>query len=435
LIAYINEEQYTFWLHKKEKFYLLFEVSGKTNKTIFSLIQDCIINDFFLGIVFIVNKDEVLFERLFFFRALLEKLVQNSKKTGMWGLPYCVTQYILGEDTFARLVPGMIPEQTDEFCKLVPVHRKNSSLLLSCGQCVAVSDCDGLGSRVENHRLYFFRRDHEFRKNGRDRLFCSRDTALRRSYEAFCEYVDRSDLTFANRCIYFTKNIDLTEFGAQFSFTDRFVYHCNHLPEHECAQEYNALSKLIKNNKILTQLKTFFHTEKVNKIAYSIACRDAVRRESLYVSLSDEKADFLLGILGIEHEISRNSTLYGVGIDFYGNMIVSYKVYQRYRYDALVEELYPYLDIIPLDIGKMRSRYHHVGYRFNTNHELMSMKIEIASTLMDETNLHDLFTRYPVVQNIFFRTRILHISFDFIGREMQKISLYYRNKYGSIRAN
>ena len=139
--VYIDAAQYQKWLKDKREFYLIFELSKKNRKSLLTIVQECLEYKHFRGMIFVVEKNELLFERLFYIKTLALKLLDNDKSTGVWGVPYCVMQSIFGPCDYSHYASGLIPQTNEIFSKYIPTHHKDSSLLLKCAECVCVSDC------------------------------------------------------------------------------------------------------------------------------------------------------------------------------------------------------------------------------------------------------------------------------------------------------
>ena len=266
--VYIDDVQYNKCLTSKTHFTLIFDLTKKNRKSLLKIIQDCIAYENFHGIVFVVNKHEVLLNRIFFLKDLSLKLLENHKEVGIWGIPYCVMHLIFGSYHFSQFRTRFIPEESKYYSKFIPTYQQNSSILLQCVECIALSSCDGLGSRRENHHMWSYRTSHEYRQKGRDALFKTDNEKMQKLYDEFCYYIDHSDLTYTDRYLYFVKNLDL---GSSYSFSDRFVYHCDYPAPHEYEKELKFLDTYIENKNFLPMISELVYEGEIRRIGYTKA--------------------------------------------------------------------------------------------------------------------------------------------------------------------
>ena len=425
-VTYINSLQYNTYLNSKDDFYLIFELSQENRKFLLTIAKDCLRNEHFCGMVFVVDKNEILFDRLFFLRQIILVLLQNKKKTGVWGVPRCVEQMIFGSYHFSQVSLDLVPDNSSTYSKFIPTYQQHSSLILSCYKCIAVDTCNGLGLRIENTSNIGYRTAHKYRKRSRDTLFKTDNEAIQKLYNTFSEHVDNSDLRFSDRYLYFVNNID---FGSPYSFTDRFVYHCDYLPPHEYEQELSFLKKHVENNDFLTMIFDLVKKGEVAKIAYSKAQKSNVSRESFYLAPVNERSHTLLSYFNIDLDTDFPNKVYGVGIDFYDGNIFSYKVYFMYPSEILLQLFPQYFKKIKIDLTKLSEKEHYHVLRLDTDKNIVTDRIDIVWNKKDHLLFKPYLDLLPFSDKIMEDMRFFTFAFEFEKMELSKMNIYYRNKF------
>jgi len=423
---YLNESQYYKSLNSEKSFYLILELTKKNRKYLLRIVKECISHKNFHGIIFLIDKNEILFERLFFLKDISIKLFNNNKKVGIHGLPYCVLQYIFGSDYFSRYFPDFISEDNQYYSKYIPIFQQNSSLLLKCAECIASTYCDGLGSRIENHYIWSYRTSHTYRALGRDILFQTDNAEMQNMYDSFCTYIDNSDLTYADRYLYFTKNIDL---GSAYSFSDRFVYHCDFPPKNEYKKELNFLSTYIENRTFLPIIETLLNRDEVCRIAYSKANKDNISRESFYINPNGENNYYLLNYFNIKLDISFPNKFLGVGIDYYNGKIKSYKIYFVVSSEILMQIHPEYFNKIDIELFSLQKKEHYYIIRLDADKKMVSERIDLIYNDKDSIYFQKYLKKLPFSDSSIASLFIFAFAFEFESNQLNKINIYYRNKF------
>ena len=422
-IVYINDEQYQSYLRGTKQFYLILELSKENRKHLIDIVKECIEHVHFQGLVFLIDKNEILFDRLFFLQDLVLKFVKHGKYTGIWGVPHCVQQTILGSYYFSRLADKLIPEESKHFSKYLPTFQKDSSLLLECKGCFDANKCDGLGRRRENHYKKMYRTSHTFRKLGRDKLFKTDNNEMQKLYDSFSTHIDNSSLRYADRYFYFVDNLD---YGSSYSFSDRFVYHCDFIPRHEYREEFSFLETHVTNKKILPDLRSLADKDAICRLAYSKAIKDNVSRESFYINPYDGGNYYLLNFFGIEIRCDFPHRFLGVGIDFYNGEVKAYKVYYMIPTEVLVEHFPLYLKKIDVDLTTLHEKEHFYIVRVDENKEKISERIDIVYNDQDRLALQKYL---PYSERVLDALHIFTLAFEFESMDIKKMNIYYRNRF------
>ncbi len=424
--VYMDNLQYRNFLTKNTHFYLVFELSKKNRKPLLKIIQDCIEYEHFHGIIFVINKNEVLLDRLFFLKELSLKLFKSDKEVGLWGIPYCARQLIFGSFDFSQFAPRLIPEENQSYSKYIPTYRRDSSMLLKCVECVASSSCDGLGSRRENHFMWNYRTSRTYRQIGRDELFKTDNEKMQKMYDEFCVYIDHSDLTYADRYLYFVKNID---HGSSYSFSDRFVYHCDFPPPHEYEQELIFLATYVQNKNFLPMISELVNRGEIRRIGYTKAEKDNVSRESFYVNPNGESNYYLLKYFGIDLELSFPNKFYGVGVDFYNGKIKSYKIYCIIPTEILLQMRPKYFEEIGIDLLALHEKEHYYIIRLDERKKKISERIDLMYNDKDFLLYQSYIEHLPFSEESLKLLHIFAFAFEFEEMQLNKINIYYRNRF------
>ena len=424
-IVYVNDQQYLKNLSAKKHFYLLLELSESNRKNLLKIVKDCKKHDYFLGIIFMINKNELLLDRLFFLKSITIELMDLNKRVGIWGIPYCAKKTLFGAYDFSQFAYNLIPEKSSYYSVNNLFYQTKSTLLTSCYQCIESIKCLGLGIQKENNILQDRGSiSHDYRIRGRDMLFRTKNIKMQNLYNTFTKYVDSSDLTYANRYLYFVNNVD---FGSIYSFTNRFVYHCDFLPPHEYEEEFLFLSKVVQNIYFLNSVKTLISKGMLSRIAYSRAEKENIIRESFYVSPKDEYDYELLKYFNLKLDNKLPYKLYGIGIDFYNNELKSYKVYFIVPSNDLSKLSSNDLEKIDINIETLKQKEHYYVLRFNKDKKIISKRVDLMYSKEDKQVYMKLLEKFSSTQQLLEIAHIFALSFEFQEEKIEKMNLYYQN--------
>ena len=425
--VFISWEQLSGILDSERDFYILFELSENGKRRYLKrLIDQCLKSPLCRGIIFFIDKNQLLLKRLFFLRDVTLDFYQNGKSVGIWGIPACVKIDIYGPQLFTELVPAMIQENGNNYCDYLSPYHLHSSLLLSCRKCIAREKCDGLGIRSDNQTGFEYRISHQYRKIGRDNLLDSQNRSIRKSYEDFSAYVDSSDLTYADRYLYFIKNL---HYGSYYSFADRFVYHCNYLPYEEYDDELDFLGSQVENKKFLETIGVLAQKHEISRIAFSRAVKDTIVRESFYLAPVIQYDHYLLHYFGISEERYSREKLYGIGIDFYDKKIISFKIYYLIQSEKLLKNHKNLVDKIGINPLMLHENTHFYILRVDLDGKILSERIDLVFDRRDLKYYDAYFSSFSLDRDILDKLHIFALAFDFEKEEIKKINLYYRNRF------
>jgi hypothetical protein len=376
--------------------------------------------------VFLVDPDLLLLDRLFFLRELLLSLHRAGKRMGIWGVPECVLIDILTPALFSELRAGFLEETGPGRCRFDPGIFARTALRLECRPCIARERCGGMGRKPENLLPREYRSAHDFRRRGRERLFRSEDPELRERYRRFADYVDRSDLRYADRYLYFVKTLD---YGSPYVQTDRFVYHCDYLPRRDYPEEATFLASQTLRSDRIEDLRLLGSSGAVARFAYSRGRGKRGERESFYFAPPDPSDHTLLSHFGVPRSYGERERLIGVGIDYYDGRLESYKIYTELRGEELWRRFPAYLERIGIDPLELRQRRHYHVLRLDPGGSVRSERIDWIYDPRDRARYRSYLGRFPFGELTGGAIHIMGLAFDFSDGHLQKVTLYYRNVY------
>jgi hypothetical protein len=376
--------------------------------------------------VFVVSPDRLLLNRLFFLKEILQALWKAHKKVGVWGAPECVLMEILSPPLFSRLRPAFLEEEGAGRCRFEPAAWYRSALRIGCRNCIVRDRCAGLGNRPQNLGAREYRSTHTSRRRWRDALFRSSLPELRKLYRRFADYVDRSDLRYADRYLYFVQSLD---YGSAYSQNDRFVYHCDYLPDGEVDRELAFLRRQKGNGLPLSELETLLRSDSVSRFAYSKGVGKGRERESYYFAPSDVYDHRLLEYFRIPGKYDDRERLIGIGVDYYDGRLEGYKLYFDYRSEKLWRRFPAYLERIGIDPMELHPRSHYYVQRLDPKGDTLSERIDLIYDPRDFRHYVPYFSHFDFAEEAWKRLHLFALAFDFVGERIGKINLYYRNAY------
>ena len=427
IISYIKLEQYQNLLDSSNKFYLYFLLTSQNRKNIFNIVQDCLENDFFQGIIFDIDKNDILFNRLFFLKDITLRLIENSKDIGIWGIPYCAMQLIFDDYNYSLLVPRFIPSNSSRYSRLNIVDNYESNMLFRCKECFKVNDCNGFGKRKENILNWGGKISYKYLNiKGRDELFNPYDEDMKNLYLNFSKYIENSSKEYANRYLYFVANID---YGSKYSFKNRFIYHCEFLPEQELDKEILFLKNNVLNQSVLSKIKKLYKQYAIKQIAYSKAIRNDTIRESFYISPNNEKSIDILKYFQIKENFIFPYRLYGLGIDYYNESIISYKIYSILKSHLIVKYFSKYLKKIDIDILDLYEKEHYYSIRYDKNMKKISERIDLIYNDTDYKYFKKYIDQVGFSEEFLNKIIVSLLAFEFKDNKLIKINIYYHNRY------
>ena len=427
LLRYLGHGHLERILQEGRDFLLLFPLDAHHRTALFEVHSRLSNHPRCRGIIFEIDKNEILLLRLCFLRELIEHWRAQGKEVGLWGIPACVRIEILRPWLFSLMKHRMIPETTERWERIVHRDFEDSAQLLTCRDCLEIPDCPGLGTKPENLRhAWTYRNPPTVYAKNRDLFFRSRDPQLLQSYRRFSRHADASDSRHADRYLYFSKPLDDR---SDYAFTDRFIYHCDYLPPEEYDEELDFLGAEVQHREILGIYSALGQRGHISRFGYSYAVRNSRRRESFYLAPSDPFCSLLPESFGLDPALTEGRTLIGVGVDFYTTGEREFKIYTEHRVEELQRNFAPLLRSIDIDLYALRQKTHFHVRRIDARGDALTQRIDL--TYLPEDHIHYLpyLRRFPFSEAEWNAMHILGFAFDFREEAISKISLYYRNRF------
>ena len=133
-------------------------------------------------LIIVCDKNSLYFKDLVFLSKLMVDYLDSEIRIGLWGLPYCVLQFILGPPLYSHFHKKLIQEN-DLF--EIPELNLNTIQLVECRDCIKFNACYGLGVLENNLHRWHFRLKNEARFNGLPQKLRFRDPELLRVHNHF----------------------------------------------------------------------------------------------------------------------------------------------------------------------------------------------------------------------------------------------------------
>ncbi len=372
-----------------------------------------------LGLILLVNKNSFVLKELTFLGELPSMFYKIEKPFGIWGLPYCVMQFILGGYNYSRYADSLIKEPS----LFAAIHQSwmHSALLPTCHKCIAVKQCSGVGNLAANHSMFAWRAKNSERFKRAELIVL--ENGIDKQYRASLEHITSFSLEKTDRTIRFAA---LFEPKSEPVYHDRFIYYCNYLSAEEFDAEKTFMLSISKNRDYVPKFLQH-HLRYFKRFAFSLAAKINTR-ETFYGFFISEQAsrDYLhhSGIL-IRQE-NFEDQFHFFGIDFIDQTMSGYKLYAKIHdelhfFDYLGEK---FSFDFPAEIRVIAYDYLLVR-RFDNIGKLKSVKIEFLCR--DFPRLIPLIEHHFAIRlDLEEYRKIERIAFDIsLGGNLNKITLYY----------
>lgn len=397
--------------------YLFFTVGFGSENEVDNMIERCIANDHCNGVVFEVDKERQLFDDLMFLKDHVVELLSSNKRVGFRGIPECVVKIILGGYWYMRFRETKITEEN------IDHHQNNTLSLPECENCLVRSNCSGTGSKNRDFLKKKFKKCESGAGLGTN-LFELPSTSVFHQYKKFllhASFANKTSVT-TNRHLYFATSID---YGSVHTYIDRFVYMCNHLNSKAYDKEFDFLRKQSMNSAYIDLLRSIACVEKTIQIAYSLAEKNGVFRETFYMYTPEHYGERLLRDFDIHYAIPRSKEMrfIGVGIDVVSQKKVGYKLYFKCPKNLLSS----YFEPLGIEIEKVKSKSHYFVLRLDDAQKLVSYKIEVLVGHEDFKLFKNLVDNYDYFDTNFEKLDIFNVAMEFEKEKISKINLYHRN--------
>jgi len=323
------------------------------------------------GLVINVDKNSFELGDLTFLKNIIINFYLKKKIIGVWGIPYCVLQIILGGFDYTRLSKYLIDENS-----LFDISRKNfekSVLLLNCKECIKKNNCCGVGHLTSNLNQFSWRASNNYRLKVKN--IVKFNPNVKHDYLKFISHISKFSLNTTDRTITYARIFNNSN---SFNYLDRFIYFCNYLDLVEFKREFEFIYNFSKSkefvNFFLSKYIYFFQ-----RFAYSLAYGKKLR-ETFYGFFQDENKSMLfLDKLNLNfNKFKFENFIHSIGFDLFNDKIDGYKTYS---YVNNKEDFFKYVSEdfnfnFSNDILSNSYNYLFVR-RFSSGGELISIKIEL----------------------------------------------------------
>jgi len=415
-VHYIDLPTLYLSLSSKQNFFLIFNVNGGKDKYLNEIIQKCLEYDNCKGIIFQIDQDNFEFAKLFFLKALLEKLLINKKQVGIWGVPLCIPRTLFGGYLYMRFVNMQIKETF-----VIKSNSQAENFLPICEQCIDRDNCLGIGKIDIEAFKPVIKKIKTSTIEDNLHPFAHDKTLLNSMHEQYIKYCHEDTSSVSYRTVYYVSNID---FDSEHSYVDRFVYGCDYINPDEYKKEFDFLRKHTIHKKYVTMLEKIADIDRTSQIAYSLAQRDEVFRESFYMFVSKSYGDKVLYDMDINYVYPRSADMQfiGVGIDVINEAIEGYKLYFTSKKSFLKR----YLEPFGIEVDRLSHSSHYIVLRLDRDQHFVSYKIEMLILYDDLQYFEHLIENYDGYKKRFIPPHLYNIAIEIVKDKISKINIYHR---------
>lgn len=410
--------QLSLYFESQQSFYLNFKIDEGSDKYLKQIIKMCIDHDRCKGIIFHINKSRFIFDKLFFLKGLIEQLLVSKKQVGIRGVPPCVPRTLLGGYLYMRFVNNPLAEITEYEYKT----QIKKNFLPMCESCIDKDICIGTDDIEMEGFKPIIKKSVSLLPLNRLKPFDADLVFLNSMHEAYMKYCHQKESCVSYRTVYYVSNID---FKSEHSYASRFVYGCDYISPDEYEEEFEFLRAHSIYTKYIDLLESIASIDKTSQIAYSLAQKENIFRESFYMFVSKQYGDKILQDFNILYEYPRSNDmqLIGVGIDVINDVVEGYKLY----FQSFKKFLKLYLEPLGLDISKLSHNSHYLVLRLNQQQHLVSYKVELLIVHEDLQYFKDLLDDYAYYDEKLQTPGLYNIAIEIVKNRISKINIYHRH--------
>lgn len=399
--------------------YLFFSIGFGNEDDLSRIVAQCVANDYCNGVAFEIDKEAQLFDDLIFLKEIIVDLLSKNKRVGLWGMPECAIRIILNRYWYMRFCETKITKGN------VDNNQKNAAYLPECENCLDRSTCSGTGNKnLDLLKKKFAKSKLSPKARFKTNLFQLPSISVFNKYKKFLLHSSFGNKTSSttDRYVYFATSVD---YNSVHAYANRFVYMCDYLNSKAYDQEFDFLRKQSINSTYIDMLQSVASVEKTMQISYSLAEKNAVFRESFYMSTHEHYGKHLLNDFNIDYVIpqSKEMKFIGVGIDVVNQKTVGYKLYFKCSKNFLSSYFKP----LGIEMEKVKAKSHYFVLRLDHEQKLLSYKIEVLVGYKDFKLFKNLIDNYKYFDINFEKLDIFNIAIEFEEDKISKINLYHRN--------
>ncbi len=419
-ISFQDLEQLGLFLEKEQRFYLNFNLDENNDKYLKQIIKMCMDHQGFKGVIFHVDTHKFIFDRLFFVKSLIEQLLILKKQVSIKGVPICVSRTLLGGYLYMLFVNNQVVENIENNYET----QTNRVFLPMCISCIDKDGCIGTNKiDMQSFNPIIKKSLSFFPVNGlkpfeQDLVF------LNSKHEIYVEHCRNVQSLVAYRTVYYVSNID---FKSEYSYDNRFIYGCDYIGPDEYKKEFKFLRSNVIHSKYIDLLESIASIEKTSQIAYSLAQKGDIFRESFYMFVSKQYGDKILQDFQIIYKYphSNDMQFIGVGIDVINDVIEGYKLY----FQSFKSFLKSYLEPFGLDISKLSHNSHYLVLRLDKHQHLVSYKVELLFLYEELKYFRDLIDDYTYYDKKLNSTGLYNMAIEIVKNKISKINIYHRHYF------
>jgi hypothetical protein len=247
---------------------------------------------------------------------------------------------------------------------------------------------------------------------------------LNSMHEVYIEHCHKIESSVSYRTVYYVSNID---FKSEYSYANRFVYGCDYIGPDEYKEEFAFLRAHVIHTKYIDLLESITDMEKTSQIAYSLAQKEDIFRESFYMFVSKQYGDKVLQDFNISYKYPRSSDMQfiGVGVDVINDVAEGYKLY----FQSFKSFLKSYLEPFGLDISELSHNSHYLVLRLDKHQHLVSYKIELLFLHEDLKYFKDLIDDYAYYDEKLKSSGLYNMAIEIVENRISKINIYHRHYF------
>lgn len=404
----------------QQDFYLHFYIDAGNNKYFNQCIKMCIEDEVCSGVVFHVEQNRFIFEKLFFLKDMIEQLLFSGRKVGICGLPPCIPRTLLGGYLYMRFINNQVEQNP----KIVYQSQVAKVYLPKCQFCVDQDICLGPGDiNMESFKPIIKKNVSPiFTKTFQ--AFKSDYVYLNSMHEAYVAYCQKRESSVTYRTVYYVSNID---FNSEHSYSNRFVYGCDYINPNEYTEEFSFLREHVIHKQYIDLLESIASIEKTSQIAYSLAQKGKVFRESFYMFVSKQYGKKLLNDFNINYKYPQSFHMHfiGIGVDVISDEIAGYKLYFRSTKSFLKR----YMEPFGIDITYLTYNSHYLVLRLDKKQNFISYKVEILIMHKDLKYFKEIIDDYDYYDKKLNDNELYNIAVEIVEEKISKINIYHRHNF------
>jgi hypothetical protein len=177
-------------------------------------------------------------------------------------------------------------------------------------------------------------------------------------------------------------------------------------------------------------LQSAAKVEKTSQIAYSLAQKGTIFRESFYMFVSKQYGDRILKDFNVHYKYPHafNMQFIGIGIDVIQNKIEGYKLYFQSTRDFLKNYLKPY----GIEISRLKHNSYYLVLRLDKKQHFVSYKIEILIEYEDLKYFKDVMSDYDYYDMKLKQEGLYNIAIEIVDDQISKINIYHRHYFMKV---